>query len=238
MSISDLEVALVEAQGRWKTARNSSSQEDVATARETLLRAQRALFLAKGEETALACAWEIPWETGAPLPHVISSGMSTYLMYVANEPDPEWDGSYVREMRTMDTHRIALVKFIDCYAYQFGGPNDEVLVGHRLWGKGLAPYSAHVISNSRWLADMEHSNKVHPRYHPDKWRTLKHYLLLFHDEQFECLAKGYTIEVLQDSLEHVAELARTRLFERENRLSDSFGDKKVNRISLRTGNND
>jgi hypothetical protein len=70
------------------------------------------------------------------------------------------------------------------------------------------------------------------------WRTLKHYLLLFHDEHFECLAKGYTIEVFQDSLEHVAEIARTRLFERENRLSDSFGDKKVNRIRLRTGNND
>jgi len=89
MSISDLEAALVEAQGRWKTARNSSSQEDAATARETLLRAQRALFLAKGEETALACEWEIPWSTGAPLPHVVSSGMSTYPMYVANEPDPD-----------------------------------------------------------------------------------------------------------------------------------------------------
>ncbi|SRR5258708_18096595 len=217
MSISDLEAALAEAQVRWKTARNSSSQEDAETARETFLRAQRALFLAKGEETALACEWEIPWETGAPLPHVVSSAMSTYLMYLANEPDPDWDESSVTEMRTIDTHRVALVEFIDCYAYQFGGPNDEVIVGHRLGGKGLAPYSAHVIANSRWLAEMEDINRAHPSYHPDKWRTLKHYLLLFHDEPFECLAKGYTIEVLQDSLEHVAEIARTRLFERENR---------------------
>src|SRR5260370_37148978 len=100
MSISDLEVALVEAQGRWKTARNSSSQEDAATARETLLRAQRALFLAKGEETALAWKLEVPWETGAPLPHVGSSGMRTHVMYVANEPCPAWDGSYVRKMHS------------------------------------------------------------------------------------------------------------------------------------------
>jgi hypothetical protein len=92
-----------------------------------------------------------------------------------------------------------------------------VIAGHRLWGKGLAPYSAHVIANSRWLAEMENINRVHPSYHPDKWRTLKHYLLLFHDEHFECLAKDYTIEVLQDSLEHVVEIARTRLFARENR---------------------
>lgn len=217
MIISDLEAALFEAQERWKTARNSSSQEDVEAARESLLKAQRALFLAKSEETALTCEWEVPWEIGAPLPHVVSSSLSTYLMYVADEPDPDWDGSYVTEIRTSDTHRIALVEFIGCYAFQFGGPNDEVITGHRLWGKGLVPYSAHIIANSHWLAEMERINRVHPYYHPDEWRTLKHYLLLFHDENFECLAKGYAIEVLQDSLEHVAEIARTRLFERENR---------------------
>jgi len=58
---------------------------------------------------------------------------------------------------------------------------------------------------------MEHINRVHLSYHPDRWRTLKHYLLLFHDENFACLAKGYSIEVVQDSLEHLVEIARTRL---------------------------
>jgi hypothetical protein len=112
----------------------------------------------------------------------------------------------------MDTHHIALVEFIYCSVHHFGEPNDEVIGGHRLWGKGLALYTAHVIANSRWLAGLEDINKVHPYYHPDRWRALKHYLLLFHDESFECLASSYTIEVLQDTLEHVAEIARTRLF--------------------------
>ncbi len=218
MRLSELESNLHEARKRWdETITSDAPLQARLAARQVVLQAERALSLAKGEETALACAWEVPWETGAPLPHVVSSGMSTYLLYVAHEPDPDWDGSYVREMRTMDTHRIALVEFIGCYAYQFGGPNDEVIAGHRLWGKGLAGYSAHVIANSRWLAEMENINRVHPYYHPDRWRTLKHYLLLFHDENFECLAKGYSIEVVQDSLEHVVEIARTRLFERENR---------------------
>jgi hypothetical protein len=213
MRLSKLEADLHEARKRWKETitRNAPLEERLA-AGQAVLQAERALSLAQGEETALACEWEAPWETGAPLPHVVSSGMRTFLLYLANEPDPDWDGSYVTEMRTMDIHRIVLVEFVGSYTFQFGGPNDEVIGGHRLWGRGLAPYSAHVIANSRWLAEMEQINKVHPRYHPDKWKTLKHYLLLFHDESFECLARGYTIEVFQDSLEHVAEIARTRLF--------------------------
>jgi hypothetical protein len=213
MRLSELEANLHEARRRWdETITSDAPLQARLAAGRAVLQAERALSLAQGEETALPCEWEVPWETGSPLPHVISSGRRTFLLYVAHEPDPDWDGSYVRVMRTRDTHRIALVQFIDCYGYQFGGPNDEVIHGHRLWGKGLAPYAAHVIAHSRWLAEMEHINQVHPHYHPDQWRTLKHYLLLFHDESFECLASSYTIEVVQDTLEHVAEIARARLF--------------------------
>jgi hypothetical protein len=213
MQLSELEANLRTARVRLdETSTSNALPEARLAAREALLHAERALSLAQGQETALPCEWEAPWETGAPLPHVLSSGWRTFLLYVAHEPDPDWDGSYVREMRTMDIHRIALVEFRQCSVYQFGVPNDEVIGGHRLWGKGLAPYAAHVIANSRWLAEMEQINKVHPSYQPDKWRALKHYLLIFHDESFECLASSYTIEVMQDTLEHGAEIARTRLF--------------------------
>ncbi|HYL42233.1 MAG TPA: hypothetical protein VEU97_02505, partial [Ktedonobacteraceae bacterium] len=87
--------------------------------------------MAKGEETALACEWEVAWEPNAPRPHIMASGGKTYLMYIV-EDDSNWDGS-------SDMLTIALVKFIDCYAYTFGGPNDEVLSGHPLWGRGLEP---------------------------------------------------------------------------------------------------
>lgn len=53
--------------------------------------------------------------------------------------DPDWNGLYVRAIRTMDTHHIALVEFIRCFVYQFGGPNDELITGHRLWRKRACP---------------------------------------------------------------------------------------------------
>lgn len=216
MDLSALAANLQEAQIRWQeTVKNDAPLEGRLAARKAVLQAERALSLAEGKETALPCEWEVPWNTGAPLPHLISSGMRTYLMYIANEHDPNWDGSYSTLMRTSDPHRIALVEFTGCYAFQFGGPNDEVANGHPLWGRGLEYYSAHVIANSRWLAAMEQINKVHPSYQPAQWSVLKHYLLFFHDESFECLARGYTIEVLQDSLEHVVEIARARLFDQQ-----------------------
>jgi hypothetical protein len=149
------------------------------------------------------------------LPHVVASGWKTYVMYVVSEPDPNWDGLYVSLVQASDVHTIALVEFIDCDAFTLGGPNDEVLHGHPLWGRGLSYYSAHVIAHSRWLAEAENINKVHQHYNPDRWKTRKHYLLTFHDETFECLASGYTIEVFRESLEQVAQIAQARLFASE-----------------------
>ena len=97
MRVSELEANLHAAQIRWDdTIKKNAPLEERLAARKAVLQAERVLSLAQGKETALACEWEVPWEIGAPLPHVVSSGMRTYLIYVANEPDPDWDGSALR----------------------------------------------------------------------------------------------------------------------------------------------
>ncbi len=58
MSISRLEAELLEAQARYNTMKNVPLKESIA-AKQTLLSAERALSLAKGEETALVCEWEV-----------------------------------------------------------------------------------------------------------------------------------------------------------------------------------
>ncbi|GAA5122463.1 hypothetical protein [Haloechinothrix salitolerans] len=75
-----------------------------------------------------------------------------------------------------------------------GGLNDEAIEGHPLWRKGLAPYTAHEVINSAWIAESERRNSVHP-YHRGGWHErMKHYLLCFHDETLECLASGLRTE--------------------------------------------
>ncbi len=188
----------------------------MGAAHDDLLRAERAFYLAKGKETALEYDWPVPWNTGAPLPHVVSSGHKTFLMYIADEPDPNGDGSYITvvDPSTSEDLPIALVEFVSCYTYKFGGPDNEVWHAHPLSGKGLSAWSAHIVANSRWLAELERINSVRDGYDPARWREYKHYMLLLHDEIFECIAKDYKIELIRGTFRDALEMATAKLFER------------------------
>src|SRR5262245_34088500 len=97
-----LEAQLAQAQARLRSAVEAlasrhigGEMEEWVAAEEECLAAERALALARGEETALHCPWEVKWDAGAPLPHIIASGRKAYLLYLISKPDPNWDGSYV-----------------------------------------------------------------------------------------------------------------------------------------------
>ena len=124
--------------------------EEFHAAVEEQLRLEREVALARGEEAALAIDWRPQWDVGAPLPHVLSSEGRTFLIYMVSEPDPAWDGTYVNVIDPSSdaVEPLAIVEFKWCYAHKFGGPNDEVVSGHPLYGKGLEAYRAHEVANS------------------------------------------------------------------------------------------
>jgi hypothetical protein len=216
MNVSELEAQLHEAQIRLQAARrgNAPLKEHIA-AGEAVLEAERALSLAKGEEVAVACDWAYLWDPNDPSPHVLSSALRTYLIYNVNEWKLSEVSPYSSSENTIAEPVIALVEFTHCDASRFSNINEEVLTGHPLWGKGLDLYGAHEVIHSQWLAEVQRINMVHKHYNPQQWERLKHYLLIFRDNIFECLADGYKIEVLQNSLEYLTELARVQLFELE-----------------------
>jgi hypothetical protein len=136
---------------------------------------------------------------------------------MVHEVDPTWDGTTARvvEPSAEGRERLAVVEFRRCYAHRFGGPNDEVWRGHQLHGKGLDFYRAHVIANSPWIASEQATNKVHPQFRADRWEHLRHYLLLFHDEVFECLAETYAVEETVASFGEVLEQLARRVVSRD-----------------------
>ena len=75
-----------------------------------------------------------------------------------------------------------------------GTPNDEVLHGHPLDGRGLHFYGAFSVENSDWIKELEAINSVHTHYNPEAWKNLKHFILCFHDSTFECVAEGFKVE--------------------------------------------
>jgi hypothetical protein len=69
-----------------------------------------------------------------------------------------------------------------------------------LSGHGQEPYTAQLVKNSHWLAEIEAINKVHPLYDPQHWKKCHHYIFWFHDTTFECIATSYTVESLRESM--------------------------------------
>lgn len=165
-------------------------------AHERCLMLERDLARATGDECAVEIEWPVLWDPGAPLPHVVSSGSRTYLIYLVSQRDPNWDGSYANVVTPSapEKESIAVVRFDECLIYKFGAPNDEALGGHPLYGRGLVAYRAHTVERSRWIGEQEKINSVHPQHRPG-WETrFRHYLLTFHDEMFECVARDHSVK--------------------------------------------
>lgn len=176
---------------------------------------ERAVALANGAEAAVPIHWDVPWDTGAPLPHVLASGSSTCLIYLAGGPSPGeagWPETISIDPLSPEPRSIALVEFVECAALRFGDGSDDEDLDHPLYGAGLEFYAAHVVANSRWLAAMREMDPPRAADEAVRWQHHQHYLLMFHDDSFECLATGHRIEVFQGSFAGVLEIARLRLF--------------------------
>lgn len=153
-------------------------------------------------------------DIGAPLPHILADEENLLLAYGVSEHDPDWDGTTVNVVSRETDQAIILVRFQSCGAHFFGPPNDEAFHGHPLASRGLAPYSVYEIRHSSWIRRLERMNAVHPCHDPDLFlSSLRHYIFAFHDSTFECIAEGFTCELLRGSLSSVLHRMLTSLEE-------------------------
>jgi hypothetical protein len=113
----------------------------------------------------------VGWDAGAPRP-VLLSGLRTFVAFYSGSHDG-----------------IGIVEFKQVTSVKIGSPNDEVLHGHPLWGSGLEPYRAHVVRNSLWITELMNVNRVHERFDETRWGGTYHFVLTFHDETLECVAR-------------------------------------------------
>lgn len=144
---------------------------------------------------------------GAPIPSVVSGEHRTaVLFYIEKEVAADWDGTSVRVVSAdSEDEQVACVIFDFCYATMFGPPNDEVYDGHPLSEKGLGPYGVFEIIDSSWIRLLESLNSVHPRHDKENFMMNKHhYVLSFHDTNFECVARDYEVSLHSGSIKTVA----------------------------------
>jgi hypothetical protein len=108
---------------------------------------------------------------------------------------------------------LGLVEFIGVHSVLFGGPNEEALQGHPLYGRGLDFYATHEIHASRWISEAERVNSVHPHHQGGWHQTLRHFVITFHDETLECLARDVRAETCQSSFPDAVAATASRMLD-------------------------
>src|SRR5690242_12998203 len=89
---------------------------------------------------------------GAPQPLVIADEHRLLVGFYLENPDPSWDGTYVRIIDSETTAEpVGVISFASCRAMTFGPPNDEAFSGHPLAQRGLKPYGAFEVLASSWI---------------------------------------------------------------------------------------
>ena len=103
---------------------------------------------------------------------------------------------------------VALIEFATCQITKFGYPNDEAWsVIPRTFG---LIYGAYEVINSSWPHELVELNR-HAFPNTRDSGDLRHFLFLFHDSSFECLAKDLKVEILPKPYSTVFDRIRQRV---------------------------
>lgn len=138
---------------------------------------------------------ELPQSSvGAPLPHLVATEDALGLAYLVERTEPASDRSTVRLVTpTSRDEQVAVVKFRRPYAHLFGPPNDAAVRGHPLASRGLRPYTMFEVQDSSWIRALERMNRGHPHHRGTRFASLRHFVFVFHDSTFECVAEGMAL---------------------------------------------
>lgn len=126
-------------------------------------------------------------EPGAPCPVIIADDINTIALFYAKS-------TWSEEQREELLDSSYAIKFHHCIYHTFGTPNDEVLSGHPYFQYGLGYYGFYEVENSDLIGRLKKINSIHPFYNAKSWEEFRHFILTFHDNTFECVAKSFEIK--------------------------------------------
>jgi len=128
------------------------------------------------------------WDPGATEPVVVANERRTLFAFRQADADAMGDDSF------------QTAEFVECASVRLGFPDDEVLRGHPLWGRGLEFYALHEVEDSSWLHLARSIARVHRSAPANPLPDAKHFILTFHDSTLEAIASSVTPLAVYSSL--------------------------------------
>jgi len=77
----------------------------------------------------------------------------------------------------------------------FGVPGNETLSGHPYYTLGVRSFIFYELIGSDLIAQLKEVAKIHLHYNQNKYNEFRHFIITFHDNMFECIAKEFEIKV-------------------------------------------
>lgn len=117
---------------------------------------------------------------GAPCPIILSNDTDLYLSFI------------IEDEKNNEMNAKTLI-FNSYLKYNFGIPSNETLIYHPYSHLGIESYSFYELYNSDWLDSLMKIEQQHPYFNYEKWKNLKHFIITFHDNIFECIANDFKV---------------------------------------------
>jgi hypothetical protein len=100
---------LAAARERVRELSRDDTMDMLRSARDDQLTAERDLALARGERYAQVINIGPRWDAGPPLPPMVSNGSRTFVVCLASQRDPPWNGTYVPVVSPADAYPLLFV---------------------------------------------------------------------------------------------------------------------------------
>lgn len=152
-------------------------------------------------------------DPGAPLPFVVAREGRLLLAFYG---EFEIDGgspapAIINQARPGS---VVVVDFRRPLSYFSVPLSNETLDAHPFAFRGLTRYGAYRVDNSSWIRRLVSAQYVHRRARPEAFQNSKHFIFVFHDSVFECVADGLahwvTEAAMETAQEQMLNLVRTR----------------------------
>lgn len=142
---------------------------------------------------------------------IIQTEDLTFVVFQANLTTASESGRY-------EGSRRAVVECVNCSLTKYGYPNDEGLLEHPLYSKGLSEtIGVGEVINSTWMRMLEeqmdtsarriHGNQYYKAYNVppagERIWNWKHFIFTFKEGTFECIAHDLRVTLTSKSYEEI-----------------------------------
>lgn len=139
---------------------------------------------------------------GAPSPLIVANESNLVIAFYTTSEIASYE---LHERNACQDIGVVSIKFEGCLQYSFGIPGNESIYGHPYWKLGMRPASFYELKDSDWIESLKNIEQVHPSYDLKSWASYKHYILTFHDNMFQCVARDWVSRIEDKAMAQVAE---------------------------------